>query len=371
MTIEKPVRKRAARRTTVTKRKGKQTSPLRENLLEDREDFATDSAANNEVSHTEQRKNEPKNRYRELRNKQLAVQQMRQLAERPIEIEVPNILPDAELSEEEEDDVSDLYSTETSAFNVAAVEPPPLNAFSMEPPKMSDILTSDDEFEAEPEPSDAESLGSEDSYTSYDESNNEKDKPSKNHDIIDEMLNDPPIDVVDESLPAVNIILPEHPFPVSPPSKKRRRSRNSSSPKKKRKTKNIDDDSDDSLDGFITSDKEDNTQETQENPNPPSENTTAAPKGRRPDELSQEDILKLGALKLLSFSESSPYLKGITKKCNEDFLWNAAFAKCIKKWRKTLVTEMKPHYMLLAVTGLMALDVVAANRAELEKQKAG
>ena len=136
-----------------------------------------------------------------------------------------------------------------------------------------------------------------------------------------------------------------------------------------------DDSSDDSLDGFIEMDL---TKE--QSPYPPSgykldgqggierENEPIhikiGEKRKReedPHQPTAEDILKLGALRIIAFSEESPYLKGVTRRCAKDPYWNVAFEECQRKWKKTYLKKMSPEYMLLLATGMIFLDVSYTN----------
>lgn len=143
--------------------------------------------------------------------------------------------------------------------------------------------------------------------------------------------------------------------------------------------------SSDSLNDFIDNSDipppEDTTAETEkekEGTAPPPPNTSSDPPKQPPPrssyaedswkpkdpfaEPTMEDLLKIGALKLVSFGEDLPNLKGITRRIHEDKFWNMAFSQCQKKWRVEHLSKMKPEYMLLFATGLVTLDVIQMNR---------
>lgn len=341
MTAEKAKRVRKPRTPKNTsKNTKKRTSSPTKDLLDHSVLETTHGSVNENVSQAVhvaevvKNKTNPKNRYAGLRNKAQP-----KIVE---EFAIPSILPEESSSENDEEAPSEmetLVSTLETAFSApstAKVLMPEnaFNAYRNEIPESNQgEETSDEEFvEPEPEPSDAESLSSSDSFTSYDSDGNEKNSTKKTQDIIDEIISeDPPISNLNEEEE-----------PNDPPEEEEEHPDYFAQGKRKRNAEPEDD--------FIEPDVPDE---------PPR-------KKKRKHDLSVEDIMKLGALKVLSFTESTPYLKGITQKCNEDVMWNSAFEKCTKKWRKQYAEEMKPEYMLLFVTGLLTIDVIAVNKMKMD-----
>ena len=86
------------------------------------------------------------------------------------------------------------------------------------------------------------------------------------------------------------------------------------------------------------------------------------PKARPPPKAtSVDDFLMLGALKVLSFGETIPYLQGITKKTYNSEMFHAAFEQCKKKWKVTYLKNMQPEYLLLMSVGFVVVDCVHEN----------
>lgn len=84
--------------------------------------------------------------------------------------------------------------------------------------------------------------------------------------------------------------------------------------------------------------------------------------GKR-DALTIDDLLKVGALKLVYWTEKkNPNLKGFTLKCAKDPVWNSAFIKCEKKWKKQKLSVLEPETQLLIATAFIGFDVYIANK---------
>lgn len=87
-------------------------------------------------------------------------------------------------------------------------------------------------------------------------------------------------------------------------------------------------------------------------------------------EVTVDDLLKVGALKIIFYAESSnKMLDGMTLQCAKDPLWNDAFDRLEKKWKAQKLSLMNPEYQLLMATGLIALGCYTQNRRSVVKEK--
>lgn len=83
---------------------------------------------------------------------------------------------------------------------------------------------------------------------------------------------------------------------------------------------------------------------------------------QKQDEVTVEDLLKIGALKVIHYTEQKlPSISGLTMKCASDPLWYSAFSACERKWKKQNLVMLSPEAQLLCVTGLLAIDCLATN----------
>ena len=107
----------------------------------------------------------------------------------------------------------------------------------------------------------------------------------------------------------------------------------------------------------LPSPPEQSTEQSPEQPSPPEQ-----PKSRPPPKATSiDDFLMLGALKVLSFGETLPYLSGITKKTYDSDMFHAAFAQCRQKWKVTYLKKLQPEYLLLLSVGFVVIDCVHEN----------
>lgn len=82
-----------------------------------------------------------------------------------------------------------------------------------------------------------------------------------------------------------------------------------------------------------------------------------------PKQLTVEDIILNGLLRVVFICESNTggHLQGITGRCTTNPLWISAANQCIKKWKRTYVSELSPETSLLFATGLVGLETIVAN----------